>query len=886
MTTTTHSSEDPGQDPGQDPVSEAAALRERLSRLSQASLRINESLDLDTVLQGVLDSARALAGARYGVLAVLPGLDSMDGMSGPEGLPRLPDVPDVPGQDSVPAPGQAGALLASGLTPDQFRGLQEIPGGEDIFRYLGSLPGPLRVADLSAHAAALGLPGFLPPMPVRAFLAVPILRLGDVVGYIYVAHSEADREFSVEDEETLVTFAAQAALVIANARRHREEGRARAGLETLVNTSPVGVVVFDVRTGRPVSFNREALRIVDGLRSPGQSPEELLNTLTIRRADGREDPLSELPLARLMSAGETVRAEEITLIAPDGRTVSTLLNATPIRSPIGPPADAQAGQNNGNENAAGAPAGTVRDGVAGDGMVRGGEVESYVATVQDLTELEDLGRLRAEFLGMVSHRLRAPLAAVKGSVTTLLESGVELDPAETRQFHRIIRDQADRMRRLIGDLLDVARIETGTLVVSPSPEGVAELVEDATRRFAGGGGRSSVVVETDLALGLPPVLSDSWRMAQALGHLLSHVAARLPMGPAIIRVSAVREGLHVALSVAAQGREHENGEAPRRLAEFPSGDGEDRSDDAGLGLSICKGIVEAHGGRLRVEHGGAGIGTVFTVTLPAAHWQATGTAPAAPTTGAAPRSAPAPAGSRGSARDRLRVLAVDDPQALRHLRDALWNAGFFPIATGDPEDVLRLVEEEKPQLVLLDAALPGYDGPPPELLRAIMVAADAPVILLTTPGQEDAMAHALDLGVSDYLVRPFSPSELAARINAALRRHAEPHLAAPSQTYVLGNLTIDYAQRRVSLAGSVVTLTPNEYGLLAELAMNAGRTLTHDHLLQRVWSPGRMGQRWLLREVVKRLRGKLGDDASNPSYIFLQRGVGYRMGPAREEEEG
>ena len=184
----------------------------------------------------------------------------------------------------------------------------------------------------------------------------------------------------------------------------------------------------------------------------------------------------------------------------------------------------------------------------------------------------------------------------------------------------------------------------------------------------------------------------------------------------------------------------------------------------------------------------------------------------------------------------------------------------------------------------MDAALPGEDGSLPERLRDVMIAAEAPVILLTAPGQEEAMAHALELGVSDYLVRPFSESELTARINAALRRYAEPHLAAPSEIYALGDLTIDFNHRRVSLAGSPISLSPHEYGLLAELAMNAGRTLTHDHLLQRVWSPGRIGQRWLLREVVKRLRGKLSDDAGDPTYIFLQRGVGYRMGPVDDAE--
>ena len=149
--------------------------------------------------------------------------------------------------------------------------------------------------------------------------------------------------------------------------------------------------------------------------------------LTVRRADGREIALDEFPLAQALSTGETVRAEEIVLKAPDGRSVTTLVNATPIRS-------------------------------------EDGEVESVVVTLQDMTPVEDLERLRAEFLGMVSHELRVPLTSIRGSATALLDASSDLNPTE-RQFLRIIVNQTDHMGELIDDLLDVARIETGTLPV-------------------------------------------------------------------------------------------------------------------------------------------------------------------------------------------------------------------------------------------------------------------------------------------------------------------------------------------------------------------------------------------------------------------------------------
>ena len=290
-------------------------------------------------------------------------------------------------------------------------------------------------------------------------------------------------------------FASQAALVIANARRYREEQRARADLETLINTSPVGVLVFDAGTGSPVSVNREARRIVSALHGPDGSAEQVLEVLTFRRADGREVSLEEFPLAQALSTGETVRAEEIVFQVPGGRSVTTLVNATPIRS-------------------------------------EDGGVESVVVTpLQDLTPLEELERLRAEFLAMVSHELRAPLTSIKGSAATLIGSGSSLDPAAALQFHRIIDEQADHMQSLITDLLDVARIETGALSVSPESSDAAVLVDQARNTFLSGGGRNNLRI--DLPPDLPRVMADRRRVVQVLGNLLSNAARHSPEASSI-----------------------------------------------------------------------------------------------------------------------------------------------------------------------------------------------------------------------------------------------------------------------------------------------------------------------------------------------------------------
>ena len=235
-----------------------------------------------------------------------------------------------------------------------------------------------------------------------------------------------------------------------------------------------------------------------------------------------------------------------------------------------------------------------------------------------------------------------------------------------------------------------------------------------------------------------------------------------------------------------------------------------------------------------------------------------------------------PVRSRRSEKERERILAVDDdPQTLRYVRDALARAGYAPIVTGDPQEATSLVQANNPHLVLLDLMLPGTDGI--ELMGDILNMADVPVIFLSAYGQEEIIARAFENGADDYVVKPFSPTELVARIKAVLRKREAPEWAEPSEPYVFGELTIDYAERRATLDGRLVQLTAIEYGLLFELSANAGRVMTYDRLLQRVWGLRGSGDSRRVRTAAKQLRRKLGDDANNPTYILNEPRVGYRM---------
>ena len=170
--------------------------------------------------------------------------------------------------------------------------------------------------------------------------------------------------------------------------------------------------------------------------------------------------------------------------------------------------------------------------------------------------------------------------------------------------------------------------------------------------------------------------------------------------------------------------------------------------------------------------------------------------------------------------------------------------------------------------------LPNADGI--ELMEAIPELADVPVIFISGYGRDETVARALESGAADYIVKPFSPTELTARVRAALRVRAEP------VPFVLGKLTIHYERRRVSVNGHEVSLTAKEFDLLRLLSVNAGRPVTYESMLRQVWSDRDSGDPGDVRAFVKKLRRKLGDDATNPVWIFTERGVGYSMPPPDE----
>ena len=771
-------------------VQENEALRDRISRLSAASLRISASLDLDKVLSEIVESARALTGARYGVITT----------TGAEGLPE--------------------DIVFSGNTADERRELQQWAGGPRMYEHFLGKDGPMRVTDLHGYIRSLGISPY-PFMP-KTLQATPMHHRGVQVGNFFLGGKAGGEEFTSEDEEVLVLFAAQAATAIANARTFRKEHRQRASLEALVDTSPVGVVVFDAGTGDAVLCNQESRRIGRAFYASGLTTEQFMEVATIRRGDGKEIPVAQFVLNDIGKSPKLVRAEEIVVQVPGGPSVTTMINATPIHA-------------------------------------EDGTVESVLVTLQDMAPVEELERSRAEFLSLVSHELRVPLSSIKGSATTVLDASPDPDPAEIKQFFRIIEQQADHMRGLISDLLDAGHIEAGTLSVTTEAAAVSDLVDQARNTFLSGGGRHTLLI--DLPPDLPRVLADRRRVVQVLNNLFSNASRHSPEASSI-RVSAEREGVHLAISVSDEGLGIAPEQLPHLFRKYARvGDSGAGIRGSGLGLAICKGLVEAHGGRIRAESAGAGLGARITFTIPIAE-ETPGRAPA----GVARSSSPPP--QEGPEEQRILVVD-DDPLTLRYVRETLSTAGYWPLVTGNPQEVPRLIETKKPLLVLLDLVLPGTDGI--ELMESVAALVDLPVIIISAYGRDETIAKALQKGAADYIVKPFSATELVARVQAALRR-----VKGPAEPFRLGEVAIDYEGRQVTVAGRPLELTAMEFDVLRVLSVNAGRAVTYNALLRQVWG-NRDGDPYLVRTYVKKLRRKLGDDADRSTYIHTVRRVGYRM---------
>jgi DNA-binding response OmpR family regulator len=220
------------------------------------------------------------------------------------------------------------------------------------------------------------------------------------------------------------------------------------------------------------------------------------------------------------------------------------------------------------------------------------------------------------------------------------------------------------------------------------------------------------------------------------------------------------------------------------------------------------------------------------------------------------------------------VMAVDDePGILRLIKLELSTQGFRVVTASGGEEALRVSEEHRPDIALLDIVMPEMTGL--ELMRRLRDRSPLPIILLTAKGSEADKVRGLELGADDYLAKPFSPDELSARVRAVLRRSTGSSRA--DNIVRAGNVEIDLNRRLVSRDGEILALTRTEWMLLQHLAANAGKIMLNSELLSKVWGPEYRDDLQYLRVWVSRLRRKLEDDASDPKLIRTFQGIGYML---------
>ena len=231
-----------------------------------------------------------------------------------------------------------------------------------------------------------------------------------------------------------------------------------------------------------------------------------------------------------------------------------------------------------------------------------------------------------------------------------------------------------------------------------------------------------------------------------------------------------------------------------------------------------------------------------------------------------------------TARKQLILTADDDPQLLRLVSRSLELEDFHVLTAADGVEALAIIEAQPLDLVLLDVMMPKMDGF--TVCQKVREFSSVPIIIITARGQDNDKIKGLNMGADDYLTKPFNIDELTARVRAVLRRTQfvpQEQTHATRTVTTIGNLTIDYAQRLVTLDDKEVVLTPTEYRVLAYLIQNAGRVVTQDLLLEYVWGPEYVGESHMLQVNVNRLRRKIEPEPTHPRYILTKVGIGYQF---------
>ena len=496
----------------------------------------------------------------------------------------------------------------------------------------------------------------------------------------------------------------------------------------------------------------------------GRSDDELVGrhghgTIHHRRLDGSANPWTDCPVHRAVTTGETVTSEE-EYVLPDDSHLAIELTASAV----------------------------VEDGV----------ITGAVVAFRDIRKRREVDRMKDEFISVVSHELRTPLTSIRGSLG-LVSSGKlgTLEPKAARML-AVAAESTDRLTRLINDILDIERIESGTMPMERESIDVRELIGSAVRELQPAAQAAGVDLVWHAEEGY--VNADSDRIVQTITNLVSNAVKFSATGDAVV-VRTVCVGDEVVVSITDQGRGIPADNLESIFGRFQQVDSSDarQKGGTGLGLAISKGIVEGHGGRIWVEST-PGVGSVFHFALPAL----------------------ARGRSLTESRGAPAVLVCDDdPDMLAVVEGILGTAGFRTVTCSGGTEAFRIAVKQRPAVILLDLNMPLPDGR--DAFRNLLLhpaTSDVPVIVLSSvpPEEEPAIAAR----AAGWLTKPVEAAVMVRMVSAAVRRRPQPVVLVVEDDEPLVDVLAATLERRGFVVASAGTATD---------AVNLSKRLLPDVLL-------------------------------------------------------
>ena len=510
----------------------------------------------------------------------------------------------------------------------------------------------------------------------------------DEIGVLFNSFAKMVQGIRLRKRELATALSESRELASVTAESRRRVEAAHADLLATLETVAAALMIFN--TDGSVRLRNRAATEVMGIEP--QNPELRRNYWDrFKRIakDGSLIPRHEWVSSKALK-GQIIRNEELEIHHPDGRVFPILASGAPLRNELG-------------------------------------HIAGAIVAFQDIAKMREVDRLKDEFVSIVSHELRTPLTSIRGSVQLVLDDPQAVPDAEHRQLLQIALNNCERLVRIINDILDVSKIESGNLALRRKPAHVAELVRQSMDVVATPARNARVAVAANVPANLKAVMVDPDRIVQALVNLLSNAVNFAPTD-STLTVNVTGTDHTVTIAVADQGE----GIAPENLnrlfQKFHQVDSSSsrKKGGTGLGLAITKALVEQHGGRIFVDSE-LGKGTRFSFTLPTA------------TAEEAAAMAPVVTGKDGSGiLLSRRVLIVDDDDDFRQLMKAhLSNAGYVVFDARDAASAMQIARNSKPDVITVDLLMPGIDGWSfIDKLREEPALADIPIVVVS--GAADA----------------------------------------------------------------------------------------------------------------------------------------------------